>query len=127
MNPISPLSAAPLPQSQQQPDTVAVRTAVVRNQQAATQAVQVGSQAVQATGQTEAGQQLKTATDKVSKLVNLYQSELEFTVDEESGTNVVKVLDKESKEVIRQMPSEEMLRIAKSIDQIVGVLLNQKA
>ena len=126
MNPISPMPLAPLPQSQQQPDA-AQRAAVVRHQQTSQLAVPVPARAVQALGQAEQGQQLKAATEKVAKVVNLYQSELEFSVDEESGTNIVKVLDKESKEVIRQMPSEEMLRIAKSIDKIVGVLLNQKA
>lgn len=41
---------------------------------------------------------------------------IEFQVDGDSGRTVVKVKDTETGELIRQMPSEEVLRLARSTD-----------
>jgi len=52
---------------------------------------------------------------------------LSFTVDETTGYNVVRVMNPETNEVIRQLPSEELLKIARSMEQLNNVLVNQKA
>ncbi len=70
---------------------------------------------------------LMKATEKINKVVSLYASELKFTIDESSGADVVKVIDLGTKEVIRQIPSEEMIRIAESIDRLQGLLVRQQA
>ncbi|WP_137938079.1 flagellar protein FlaG [Chitinivorax sp. B] len=72
-------------------------------------------------------EELKKAADKLNKVVNVYASELKFTVDEDTGFDVVRVIDTQSKEVIRQIPSEEMLKIAESIEHLQGLLVRQKA
>jgi len=40
---------------------------------------------------------------------------------------VVKMVDTETEEVLRQFPSEEMLAISKSIDRMQGLLINREA
>ena len=40
---------------------------------------------------------------------------------------MVKVVDQSTKEVIRQIPSEEMLAIAKALDSLKGLLVRQTA
>jgi len=57
---------------------------------------------------------------------------LQFSIDEDSKDIVVKVIDQNTKEVLRQMPSKEALQIAKSIDKMMekmqhGLLINQTA
>lgn len=52
---------------------------------------------------------------------------LQFSIDESLGKTVVRVLDGATKEVIRQIPSEEALEIAKALDKLQGVLLRQEA
>ena len=71
--------------------------------------------------------QLKESTEKLNKFVQGYASELKFSVDEDSGIGLVKVIDTQSKEVIRQLPSEEVVAIAQSIEKLQGLLLRQKA
>jgi len=39
---------------------------------------------------------------------------------------VVRIVDSQTNEVIRQMPSEEMIAISKSLDQMSGWLIKQK-
>jgi Uncharacterized flagellar protein FlaG len=48
-------------------------------------------------------------------------------VDGDTGQLVVKIIDRSTKEVIRQMPSEEMMAIAKTLDSIKGLFVTQTA
>ena len=52
---------------------------------------------------------------------------IEFSVDEGSNRIIVRVVDSETRELIRQMPSEEALAIAQSLDRLTGLLLAQDA
>ncbi|MES2052877.1 MAG: flagellar protein FlaG, partial [Pseudomonadota bacterium] len=52
---------------------------------------------------------------------------LEFEVDEDTDKMVVKVIDKETGETIRQMPSEEVIRIAKVLGKMQGMLVRETA
>jgi flagellar protein FlaG len=66
--------------------------------------------------------------------ISLLQSRsLEFSVGDYKGNTVVKVIDKESKDVIRQIPSEEFIKMAQRIDYLSdemqkasGVLLDKQ-
>jgi flagellar protein FlaG len=63
----------------------------------------------------------------VNEFVKPFNNALNFSVDQESKTTVVKVIDQSTKEVIRQIPSEEMLALAKALDTMKGLLIQQKA
>lgn len=60
----------------------------------------------------EAAAKVEQAVNQVNEFVQSLSRDLQFTVDDESGRTVIKVLDTETKEVIRQIPPEELLRIA---------------
>lgn len=72
-------------------------------------------------------QQLQQALQTINhKLAN--NTALEFSFDEGTKQTVVKITDKESGEVIRQIPSDAALAIAESIgDYQKGLLLRQEA
>lgn len=71
--------------------------------------------------------ELDKAVKEVNDFVGAVNADLNFSVDEDSGRTVVKVIDVNTKEVIKQYPSEEMLAIAKALDSIKGLLVQQKA
>ena len=52
---------------------------------------------------------------------------LNVSVDESTGFYVARVVNPETGEVVRSLPSDETLRIARSIDQMRGMLVNQRA
>ena len=52
---------------------------------------------------------------------------LEFNVDQSSGKTIVRVVDLETQEVIRQIPSEEMVELARVLERLQGLLLNHRA
>ncbi|MDH5376688.1 MAG: flagellar protein FlaG [Gammaproteobacteria bacterium] len=53
--------------------------------------------------------------------------ELELTVDEDSGRSIVKVIDSNTGETVRQFPPEEILDIAKNIRENNGKLIEREA
>ena len=71
--------------------------------------------------------QLERALENIRRVVEPVAHNLRFTVDEDTGRTVVKVLDSATDQVIRQIPSEEVLSIAKALDKLSGLLLEQKA
>lgn len=89
--------------------------------------VELPSKAVQQAKETVNADTLKHATEKINHTIRMMNSNLQFTVDDDTGMDVVKVVDIESKEVIRQFPSEEVLAIAKALDQLQGLLVREKA
>ncbi|MFA5495395.1 MAG: flagellar protein FlaG [Porticoccaceae bacterium] len=52
---------------------------------------------------------------------------VEFDLDTNASRVVTRIIDVESGEVIRQIPTEEVLRIAERLDDIVGRLISQEA
>ena len=70
---------------------------------------------------------VKDAALKVEKFVASVGSELNFSVDNDTGINIVKVLDSKTKEVIRQMPSREIIQLAQALDKVQGLLVRDKA
>lgn len=77
--------------------------------------------------------QVKAAMEDINKLLKQGDSGLQFTVDKETNRTVFKLVESETGEVIRQYPTEDMLAIARAIDQMEqqvktqGLLLSQKA
>lgn len=85
-------------------------------------------QSVAQTQKTEATREkLEEAVKQVNDFVQPFNNGLQFSLDDDTGKTIVKVIDKTTDEVIRQFPSEEMLGIAKAIDTMKGLLIQQKA
>lgn len=115
-NPASQGDVATAPRSVA-PDVAAVSAATI----------ELPSKAVAAVKEAVNPSSLKQATDKLNQTIKMMAVNLQFQVDEETGIDVVKVVDTDTKEVIRQFPSEEILAIAKAIDQLQGLLVKDKA
>ncbi len=71
--------------------------------------------------------EVETAVKAMNDFVGHLNDNLQFSIDADSGQTVVKVIDSTTKEVIKQFPSEEMIAISKAMDQLKGLLVQQKA
>lgn len=91
------------------------------------EAVRVSPDAVQAAAKVADPAEVRSAVDKLNKTVSALNQSLQFSVDSDTKINVVKLVDVNSHEVIRQIPSEEVLNIAKAIDKLQGMLIQEKA
>jgi len=67
--------------------------------------------------------------DTVSRLNEAVQSierDLKFRIDESSGDTIITVLDTKTEEVIRQIPTEDVLAVRENIETLKGILFSAK-
>jgi len=62
-------------------------------------------------------QQLEQMVENLNEAVQAVHRQLQFNVDQESGKTIIRVVDAESKETIREIPSEEVLKMQKRLEQ----------
>lgn len=73
-------------------------------------------------------EQIKQAVEEMRKSISQVASNnLQFSIDDETGQTIVRVTDQKTGELIRQIPSEELVELAKSLDRMQGMLLRQQA
>jgi len=63
-------------------------------------------------------EELNAAVEKINNQLKVDQKGLAFSVDEASGRDVVSIFDTESKEVIKQYPTEEVLKLAADLGEL---------
>lgn len=73
------------------------------------------------------GEELSKAVSRLNDYVQNLRRDLQFSIDEETGHTVITVTDSATQEVIRHIPSEEVLAIAHSLEKEQGVILRAKA
>ena len=62
-------------------------------------------------------EELDQAVSQLNDFVQNVQRDLQFEVDNEMGQTIVKVVDQQTQEVIRQIPDEVALRLAEKLQQ----------
>ena len=68
----------------------------------------------------------KAAAD-IQQFVQSMGRNLSFSVDEVSGYHVVRVVNPTTGELVRQLPSDELLKIARDFERLNNVLVSQRA
>jgi flagellar protein FlaG len=61
-------------------------------------------------------EKVEAAVAQMNEYIQSTQRDLQFHYDPSSGETVVKVLDRSTQQVIRQMPDETFLKLARSTD-----------
>lgn len=72
-------------------------------------------------------EQLHDAVDKINEVMLETRRSLSFSVDEDTNQVVVKVMNTETDEIIRQIPNEEALEFARHLESMMGLIFNDKA
>lgn len=70
---------------------------------------------------------MHNAVASINRYLRDSDRDVQFDIDQSTGKTVVRVVDASTHEVIRQMPSEETLAIARAISRMSGLLLNEQA
>lgn len=70
---------------------------------------------------------LEEIVSSMQESVNAMQRNLNFTIHDMTGMTVVKVMDAGSGELIRQMPTDDALRLAERLDEMRSLLFEAKA
>jgi len=70
--------------------------------------------------------ELTKAVGQLQEFVQSMKRNLEFSVDSDSGQMVIKVVDSETDQLIRQIPPEEVLRFTRHLSEQQGSLIRLK-
>jgi uncharacterized FlaG/YvyC family protein len=70
---------------------------------------------------------LEKIVDKLSQQFRNKNTSLNFSIDDDTQSLVVKVIDSDSEKVIRQIPPEEILAIRARIQELLGALIDKEA
>ena len=114
---ISPTSNQPSPQ----PSPIKADTTVNINDTVKPAAPEVIETAPPPVGE------IKNAAATLNRLAQSASTGVLFQVDDSTGKTVIKVMDTEKNEVIRQIPSEEALALSHAIDVQQGIMLKTKS
>lgn len=77
-------------------------------------------QPVESVAKSETFNNLTTAIDSINQFISEYQRTIKFSIDGDTNQTVIKVINTETDEVIRQMPSEEVIALAKVIENLAS-------
>ncbi len=67
-------------------------------------------------------EEVKKAVSELNVALNSMDVKREFSIEENLNEVVVKIIDSEDKKVIRQIPTEETIRLSQNIKEMVGLL-----
>ncbi|MCZ4252018.1 flagellar protein FlaG [Pseudoalteromonas shioyasakiensis] len=70
-------------------------------------------------------EQLEKMAQQLQDFMGEMNRSLQFQVDEDSGRDVIKVVDKNSGELIKQYPSEEVLSLVAKLSETAGFLIDK--
>lgn len=87
-----------------------------------------GSQQQAATGQQSQAmpEQLKKAIAEMNKKINNTNQEAVFGVHEQTNRVMIKIIDKETKEVVKEFPPEKTLDMIAKLWEMAGILVDEK-
>ena len=71
--------------------------------------------------------ELQQAVANLQQKAKTVAPSLQFSIDRDTSRVVIRVIDLSTGEVIRQIPPDEILRMDKELDRMLGMLLNKKA
>jgi flagellar protein FlaG len=63
------------------------------------------------------------AVERLNEIMSTKQRSLRFQIDESSGRTVITVINKSTLEIVRQIPSEELLAVAQQLEDF-GTLID---
>jgi len=67
---------------------------------------------------------LEKLISSANKIASSNNKEISFRLDEQGEPPIIVISNKETGKVIRQIPSEEMLRLSDNMEEFVGMIFN---
>jgi len=71
-------------------------------------------------------EQIRNAAQTIGEALGLINSGLHVTIDESTNRVVTQIINRDTQEVIRQVPPQEMIDLAKRLRELVGVLFDKE-
>lgn len=72
-------------------------------------------------------QSLDQVVGDINQQVQSFNRKLQFSIDDDAGMILIKVIDPETDEVIRQIPAKELVELHKHMEEMGSVIFNGSA
>jgi flagellar protein FlaG len=118
----SPVAAQGVSNNQPDPQLRAMRQAAAVPDQPEVAKAGAGAEPAEADPK-----QVQQRVEELNAAMKQHASSILFSIDEESGRTIVKVVDTDTDTVLRQYPSKELLAISKQIDKFQGMFIKTQA
>jgi len=70
---------------------------------------------------------LQLAVDRLNQSLKEMNRDVNFSVDSQTGKDVVRVFNSNTGELVRQLPNDEMLNFVKNLDNMIGMIFDNKS
>ena len=71
--------------------------------------------------------EIAQSVEAINKFLKPVANNIQFSIDQDSGTTLVKIVDTETQAILRQIPSVDALSMAKELGKLQGLLVREKA
>lgn len=88
------------------------------------QQLQARDEAQRRQGQNGGG--LEQAAKEIQERLDAMGTQLQFSVDDKTESIVIQITDRDSGEVVRQIPAEEVLDLKSRLEKLLGLLIDEK-
>jgi flagellar protein FlaG len=76
-------------------------------------------------GETQVSERVASVVDEMNRAARALNARVSFSIDQRTEKVVIRVIDGETNEVLRQIPPEEVLRIAAHMQQLLGIVIDK--
>ncbi len=70
--------------------------------------------------------EIEAIIKEMNEFIRIFNTKVAFELDKETGKMILRIIDVQTNEVIRQIPPEELLRISKRISELLGLIINAR-
>jgi len=69
---------------------------------------------------------IEETINKLKKVSDIFNRRMDFRVDAKTHRIVVKIIDTQTDKVIKEIPPEQLLRLAEKIQEMIGLLVDEE-
>ena len=72
-------------------------------------------------------EQLFQLVDELNENIHILNTTVSFFIDENTGNTVIRISDRETDEVLREVPTQEVLKLAAKLAEVIGIIVDKTA
>lgn len=74
----------------------------------------------------KSGKEIEEYLNEILRISSLFDRKLKFVLDRDAGTIIVKVIDKRTDKVIKEIPPESLQKLHSSMKEAIGLLIDEE-
>lgn len=106
-----------------------INSTLKRSADKITESIEITAEAAQKLKEAQARDQeyknALVATKNIQKISDIFSKDLDFSVNKEINRVIVRVVDRNTNETVKEIPSQEVQNIQKRMQELLGILVEK--